>query len=115
MTQLCTGLIYHNPYLSQKNAEFLIHNGFECQYLDGCISFSIKGHKEVHIENDTLIYCVKVLGYWYQVAFYEGIDLTLKEFAILLLDLCILEKPFKIEGVYLLLKEPQFNLENLKN
>lgn len=86
-TQLCNGAVYTNPYLSKKNAEFLIAQNFDCMAItQKWIRFS-KGKLILDIKDNFLRVSMKLplnnIGVTHRV---NNIDLPLKEFVLLMLE-----------------------------
>lgn len=113
MKTLCNGATYSNPFLSEQNAEFLIRNNFSCIPI---YPFWLRFRKKnlfIDIRNNTLEVFLHINGQDMRTDMHVGIDVSPKEFAILMLDLNIIKAPaFKeVDGTALILEVTNFQLD----
>ena len=111
-TQLCNGAYYTNPFLSKENAEFLIRNNFSCIPIFAHRLRFKKKNLSIDICNNTLTVFLRIQGQNILTDTHIGVDLSQKEFAVLMLDLNIIKAPYKeVTGTALILEVTNFQLD----
>ena len=112
MKQLMNGATYTNPYLSKENAEFLIRNNFSCTPIFEHRLLFEKKNLSIDICNNTLRVFMRCNGQSVRTHTHIGVDLTQKEFAVLMLELNILKAPYReVHNTALILEVTNFQLD----
>lgn len=109
MTELSNGIPFSHNYLSDFNAEFLIRNKFKYQYMTDDWARFKKGYIVIDISKDVITIYAEAGEQKMEMNRHEGVDYTMRQFALVLLDLDIL--PERITGTTTILEVTNFKLD----